>query len=137
MRQVDSIVERMALGAGTGFLMACFYVVWVVVLRLGGGGRTLEELKISLGVLVGIYLLGGIVGGVVAGALFPLTKWLMGAALVGFLAVIPFFAAVAITLRPEGPVNRWIAVCLGSSMLGALVGIIARSKEKRRETEGV
>lgn len=68
--------------------------------------------------LVLLYLLAGILGGLLVGGLLPLGRRLGGAVVLGWLGAAPFFFGGALTMMPS-PERTWHRVVL-VTVLGAL-----------------
>jgi hypothetical protein len=112
-----------------GCLMAIACSVWVVIMFVLSGGKSLERLDIDLGYLVVLYLVGGAVGGLLTGTLYPITKSLFGAAVVGYLASAPFMLTLALQVGRSW--EEVIAGAVAGSLVGAAVGLSLRRDEMK------
>ena len=63
------------------------------------------------------FIVGGVVGGVLVAALYPLSRWLLGSTLLGMIAVSPAYIVVFLT----DPTSH----SLSEALLGALFCIVA------------
>jgi len=102
------------------------YSVYVVGAALVTQGRLLEQFDLSLLSVVGLYLGGGLAGGLAYGFLAPLTRWRLGAGLVGFLVTMPAFIGVSYLVPDAGstPTDDWIAVVISAAVVGGLGGML-------------
>jgi hypothetical protein len=94
--------------------------------------HALERAGLTFAGTVAAYYLGGAIGGVLVGLLWPLTRSMLGAGLVGYLGGFPFFLNLALMSGAAGQGRGifWGSV-LGSSLLGAALGVwIWRDNER-------
>ena len=114
--------------------MAFLFSVVVLVLYLFEGSRRFDANRTSITMVIVSYFLGGLAGGVVVGALLPLTRWLLGSALVGVVAVIPIASVIQIADMNAGFKQAFdIHTVLGFSLyfgggMGAVVHIAKKMK---------
>lgn len=124
MRWPDGRIILICIGYGVG--IATLYALWVAGASLIGGSDTLQETNISLGQIVMIYYGGGILVGMFVGLAWPLTRWRVGAALVGYIGAIPFFFAIGTLVRKTDEsmsISALWALVLLSSIVGAGAGV--------------
>jgi len=123
--------QRMALPLGVGLFMALGYSAWVSVLALAAGPESFaREVGVTLPALVGMYFFGGIMGGLIVGLLLPLTRWLIRAVFIGYVAALPFFSLCVLTLvPPEDWYPKGVSVTLVTGLLGAFVAAGLWSQE--------
>jgi hypothetical protein len=85
-------------GVTWGLRLALLFSAWVAFLMLANRSLILRVSGVhpvnGLQV-IGIYVGGGIGGGIVVGLLRPLSRWALGAALLGLLAALPFAVGLA------------------------------------------
>jgi O-antigen/teichoic acid export membrane protein len=92
-------------GLKWGFWFALFFSFVAVAMTLFTGGEIIERQRISLTASIAIYVFGGFSGGIVLGLLRPLTKYRIGAALVGIVVMTP--ASILLGLTLFGPPHDW------------------------------
>lgn len=101
-------------GALMGLLMGV--LTWLTVVAVQIAHPADRPGLLSLGL---IYLVGGIAGGAIVGVLTALTRWWLGAMVVGFAAAIPLIACVALVedggiSRENIPAVLWVSLILGA-----------------------
>ena len=121
-----NVWQRAAWGASWGaiFGVVCACIALLQYLVRGAGFETRYQL--TLPTLAVAYLGGCIVAGALVGLLLPLGKWRPGAALVGFLAILPVGAAIELsTLTGSGwtRANTFVLI-VGAVGIGVPVGAI-------------
>ena len=94
--------ERLIIAVMTGLLLASLCSLWVMVLWVGGGWEGFRERGIPLWGAVTSYLVGAVLGGAIVGALWPIGRSLFGAILLGYVAALPFFAAISVRMSGVG-----------------------------------
>ena len=121
--------QRLGLNLGTGVRWGLYYAAVysavgtvLYVLRgpdlLAGYGLTFVEMLAS-------YVAGGLVGGVVVGLFLPMGRTAVGAALLGFIAVLPFCFAAALTMTEPAQWSSEIPLVplVTAALLGPLSGL--------------
>jgi len=85
-----------AAGALIGLFAGMFlcFVAGIMIL-LGGHDNFVEMYGINIVQLFGLYLGGGLCGGMVVGALLPVARWRWSAGVLGVIAVTPLYLGVA------------------------------------------
>lgn len=119
----SSCPTRFRLGVLHGIGVATLFSAYVLIV-VAAGGRAHIELGVSVRTVVAGYFVAGVVGGLIYGALAPLTKWWIGRALVGFLIMFPIGLGV-MTVLPDAPLDdfgTWIDVVIFAGLLGGLGG---------------
>lgn len=115
-RRAHQLLRRKAsplLGVIAGIFIATLFSVWAVAVYLVSGGGAFERLGISFGATISIYFAGGIVGGLVVGLIWPLTRWWWGAAVVGVVGALPVYLMASVALDGD---------FLGGTILAIVVG---------------
>jgi hypothetical protein len=107
---------RSGLAWGAGFAAA--YSVYVILVGILNGRAPFEAAGTSLARVVGVYWLGGLLGGTVFGLALPLTRTRGGAAIVGALAAFPVWCAIGLAVEP---VSRWLTTVPANAGMLALV----------------
>ena len=121
---LQSIVEttqRAVVGVGMGVSIGALFSSWIVLQSLLRGAFYYEQYAQSTWGIIGYYLLGGAVCGSVAGVVWPLNRWWVGAAGVGIVSLAPAYAGAAYLI--DGPGIDWSAVGFLSLVVGAPVGV--------------
>jgi hypothetical protein len=116
---------------GTAF-GACLWLL-AAILYVLGGARDLDRYGFSLVEVLRIQLSGGAFGGLLTGVLYPLTRSVLGAGVVGYLATLPYgFMLIAVMVRRMGePVLLAVPGALAWSFVGAAVAASLRRDEIR------
>jgi hypothetical protein len=111
--------------------MATLFSAYVVVVAVMQRSIQFDAYGVNVFQLVLVYMLGGLFGGAVVGALRPLNGTAAGGALIGALGSIPFWSGTLTILI--GPPTRWdtgewvvLAILAG---LAALFGVHLATKE--------
>jgi hypothetical protein len=110
-----TIRDDLRWGLGIAAFFIAFYALIAVVLYFLRGADSFEAQGLSLPRLLLAYLGGGVVAGCILGLLRPLTRWRLGAALVGVAVALPVFLGIGLALF--GMPSTW-----DSSVWGAMVG---------------
>ena len=128
-RTVRSFVADVRAGAITGLIMAVPLTgLAFVSLSLSGGAYRLATGLTFLTTSV-LYLSTGVLGGAIAGALLPFGRTNVGAALVGFLALLPFQLAYAYVRHAgDGELAEALIFGVGAALgFGCILGIGMRN----------
>ncbi len=116
--------ERLFTGLRWGFVYAaaCSAVALASILIRGPG--VLRPYHVGVLGVIALYFASGIVGGSVFGLLMPIGQTLGGAALLGWLVMIPVAALISIVVAPDlRPGSaEFVWVCAGVSLLGPVCG---------------
>lgn len=97
------------------------YTMAAVVSVTLRGPQILERYHVNLWQLIALYVFGGLAGGLLVGLLLPLCRRPLGAALTGFIAMLP--ASVAATFAFATP-QEWHDVFPAAPLIvAALYGI--------------
>jgi hypothetical protein len=114
-------IKKLAAGLAYGLALASFYSVYVIAVVKLSPFPALERMGLTLRQVIGAYYLGGVVGGVMYGFLYPLTRFGLGTALTGYLIALPFFFHLSFQMGTS-PAARPFVVLLGS-LVGAFTGL--------------
>ncbi|MFL5542516.1 MAG: hypothetical protein ACJ8J0_26255 [Longimicrobiaceae bacterium] len=94
-----------AFGLVFGLLLSALAtLVWVF-----GGVLALDFEGTSYGGVIAMFLIAPTLGGLLAALLFPLTRWRWGAAIVGFVGMVPMYTGAAMVVGEMNVVG--ILVC--------------------------
>jgi hypothetical protein len=103
-----------------GVLAGGLFSVYALFLYTLQGGASLEQLGITLRDLIGLYVLGGLLVGILAGMMLPLTKRRSGAVLVGIVAALPFYFGVVVMLGQDD----WYSGVISALLVGGGSGFV-------------
>jgi hypothetical protein len=117
MRQ---IVKDVKLTVALGLIMGAVYSACALFIFLVRGNAPFEHLHVSLLGSIAMYLLAGLLAGLVFGLLLPLTRWVVGAALVSFIAAFVVWFVIG---RSISDGERLIDTVKMSAVLGAAFGL--------------
>lgn len=87
-----------------GLALACIYSA-IALVMFAAAGSSPGSLNADFGNVLVTYFAGGVCGGLVVGALWPLTKTSAGLSLVGVLAAFPVVAGFG--MLEFGSLSRW------------------------------
>jgi len=109
-------------------------VIAIIKYVLVGSELFTKVNHMGLLMVIVIYLVGGLCGGLIAGILRPLGSTTLGSACVGFLSTIPFFSAV---MGVGIPKSDWypagVSLCLIFSLImGGGLGAVFHDQSKKR-----
>jgi len=123
MKQLEPRPLWCALG---GVLFGAILLAYLVAHSRVFGGSAFDPL--GLGATIRLHRLSGAVGGVIFGALLPWTRNRIGAAVVGVLAVTPFFILEELSARhaDTGDSVSWWFVGVACVLVGRLAGVLTR-----------
>lgn len=114
----SNVVWCVIYGLGGGIT----FTAWVTILFLFRGTEPFDKQGVNFASVVAFYLVGGATGGLVAGILWPLTKWRAGAYLVGLL--VAFVVSIGLMYSLAGNPLSWdIAVTLTIPILTVIYGL--------------
>ena len=104
--RLSTLNRNLRWGVGNGLYMACFFTVVVVLIRVfADHNSSSASHRLSLPVIIGVYVVGGVLAGAIVGVLRPLTRYAIGAMLVSLPAFLPI--ATLITMAYEGSPEHW------------------------------
>ena len=107
-------VLGLILGLGVAGCLSAFVVLQHVLT----GGRAVADIGVSLWQVVGLYVAGGAIGGLLFGLALPLATWRWGGVIVGVIAVTPVYLGAAFLLQVE----HWLSWVIPAVVVGAVVG---------------
>lgn len=126
------ILERVRKCVEVGFGMGAVFSAWVALLALIQFSTTITTrngTEVNVFAVMATYLLGGTAAGAVVGVLLPLTRWVVGAVVVGILAAVPVFFGVAVA-GSGWPLTSedMLVVVIVSVAFGGTAGVVFRHK---------
>jgi hypothetical protein len=128
---IGGIALCLVFGAFLGLLL------WLVaaLLTTFAGSQTLASVGISLAKLLAHQLAGGAVGGFLVGLLYPLTRSLVGAAFVGYCALLPYaiWLSALVAGHLEAPPAVALIAGFAWSLVGGAIGLSLRREEMKKE----
>jgi hypothetical protein len=119
--------QHLLQGVGLGLVIATGFAAWVTFLRLAFGTEPFQRLHTTYGSVVQLYYAGGVSGGILLGLFWPLRRWPLGSALLGFIGVFPFYYGAALLQSPRA---EWFthdnltSALLLAFLVGAPVGVL-------------
>jgi hypothetical protein len=99
------MLKNLRWGVLSGIAFATLTSLWVGGLAILRGSVRFETYGLTIWQIMAVYFAGGVAGGAVVGLLRPVTKYRLGAALVGLVAAVPLAFAVEIAL--QGSPSHW------------------------------
>jgi hypothetical protein len=116
--------DNISTGLWWGIRYAAAYSLVGTLIAVARRG-TLAEYGLTLPWLVGLYVVGGIGAGALAGLLLPLVRGELTAGLVGFVVAAPVMFMFAVALNPA---DLWsydtvLAWLLSAALLGPVCGV--------------
>lgn len=117
---VREIASDVRLGVVAGFLLAAFFCVIALLVFLFKGSAAFDSNHTSLGRALSTYLIAGVTGGLLVGLLLRLTKWVLGAAMVGFAGAFILWFVVGWSMNPGEPI---LGILKSSLVLAAAFGL--------------
>jgi hypothetical protein len=123
----------MLLGAGTGAAIATGFALWVSLLRIGHGTAPFDRLGTSYVTTIAIYYATLAPAGAIVGLLYPLRRSRFGAMVLGFLFMLPMYAAFVAVKTPSQELFqpfRVLLTILVAALAGALLGYWIWSEEQ-------
>lgn len=121
-------------GLHRGLCIAAVFCIYVVIMAVMQRSIAFDRYGSNVFQLLLMYLAGGTLGGAISGLLRPLNRTLLGGALIGALASIPFWMGCLMLLAGMPSVwdrGDWVVLMILSG-LGALFG--AHMVRPNRET---
>jgi hypothetical protein len=132
---MSALGERCKDGVRVGLFFAAVFGAYVTVMYIFTAGATLEPRGLTLPVVLGIYLVGGVGGGLIYGVVAPIGTYLLGAFVVGSLVSMPLAVAVA-TVHPTADLDlgepvTWARLAVACALLGGTIGVVIWRKENK------
>ncbi len=132
--------ENLRWGLRLGLIMATCFSVAVVIARVVIGPGALQRFGISWAAIIAVYYVALSLGGLAFGALLPLKRHPLGAMVLGFLLVLPMYAALSVLMGlglkeiPSVRVGLIIGAIL-AAVVGGAVGISIWSDEQKEQRD--
>jgi hypothetical protein len=125
-----SLLERARLGALVGLAYAAVYSLVAVAIFQFRDSATLASLHASLTQVIVAYVIGAVVGGALVGVLLPITRWAVGAFVLGTAGTLPFFLLVFLLIASDAPwfPDQVVMALIAAMLLGGLLGLLIRSE---------
>jgi len=129
MRTRRELVSDVREGVWWGLRFATGFSVLAAVILLLGGGRSIPEAAIPYWTIPIIYFVSGLLSGVVWGIGRPLSRTLIGAAVLGYVVAVP---AATVIMGIVVPPRNWNSlpafVAVFAGMYGPICGVWFRKK---------
>ncbi len=124
---MNSLRTNVSWGLRWGLSVALVYSAYVLVLVLLRGNGVLTDQGISLSQVLTVYGITGIFGGLAVGLLRPLGRYLVGAAVIGYIVAALLFFCFGLI---DAPLSEWqrddvTEVLVLAAILGPAGGVIA------------
>ena len=111
-----------------GWLIATAFSLYVLILYALRGPAPFEANETTLSATIAAYYAGLTASGIVLGLVLPLARWKLGAALLGFLALIPLYGVIMFSLHGwNWDYRDTLATVIAALVVGAPVGLVYRS----------
>jgi hypothetical protein len=107
-----------------GLMAAGAYSAYVILLYAVGGAGPFESRGVSLPSVIGIYLLGGVMGGPIVSYLQPLARSRVGAMMLGVIAMLPLAGATYLAMATASSEFLLEGVIVTAVLIGAGVGAL-------------
>jgi Ca2+/Na+ antiporter len=117
---VRRIIRDSKLSIVIGVAMGALFCVLALLIFLFRGRQPFDANHVSVVRLLAAYLFAGALGGLVVGVTLPLTRWMPGAALMGFLVMFVVWFVVGLSMSPQEPLRTIVRT---SAVLGAAFGL--------------
>ena len=112
---------KLTVAAGVALgIMFCLLALLIGLIDLLVGHNPFAANHVSVGTLLGAYLLAGALGGLVVGVALPLTRWMLGAALLAFVVMFIVWFVVGLSMSDHGSLREIVHT---SAVLGAAFGL--------------
>jgi hypothetical protein len=133
-----SVVADVKLCLAAGLLFAGPLCVIAVLVFVFKGRQSFDANETSLMTVMLVYLTAGIVGGLTVGVSLRLTKWIWGAALVGFVTAFIVWFLVGWSISPLEPLQSILkssVLLAGAFGLPISIGLWYQLRRYRRTGE--
>lgn len=139
-----TLLENLRWGVKWGLGMAIGFSVYVAILfgAISIGSWHNMFAGATLPVVVAAYFAGGIIGGLIAGALRPLGHWPLGRMAMGFLVAIPVYEAIAFaqpmldTSSRSTPLREQLSFGLiGALLVGPMAALSVRPRSPLSQSQ--
>ena len=123
---MELFLGRTLLGAKVGFAFGVLYSAWLLLLLLLNGPAYFQARGINVLLLVGAYLLSGLLAGSLVGMVQPVVRNWLGAAIVGYLVSFPILHLIGMTDGAADPLGAEAlrVTAVTAALLGPAGGII-------------
>lgn len=121
---MSRLSENVSTGLWWGSRYAVVYSIVGTIIALARRSA-LQNYGLTLPQLIGLYVLGGISGGMITGLMLPLVRGQVSAAIVGFFVALPIMAMFGAAMYPNElwSSNFFVTSALSAGLLGPLCGI--------------
>jgi hypothetical protein len=117
---IRKIAADVKLCVAAGLLIAAFLCLIGILVFVFKGPQFFEDNQTSLTKVLFVYLAAGVLGGLIIGLSLRLTKWMLGAALIGFVTALIVWFLVGWSISPREPIQE---ILKSSAVLGAAFGL--------------
>ncbi len=134
---MSDLQSNIQVGAVRGVTIGAFFSVGALIMVLVRGTGVLEDYRISLLGLIAYNLVEGAVTGAIVGSLLPFAmRDSLGAAGVGFVAMLPASIVGMLLVTPPTEWHETVPIgsLVGAALLGGLGGPLIRSQDAGETT---
>ena len=130
---MSSLSSRLKRGAAWGLGLGLGYSLLACVLYALRGGRVSRGVDVTLPEVVALYLVAGVLGGSLFGALSQIAVSRWSSALVGIVVTVPVFVGSAILLDEPGisVFTTLAAIVVAAVCVGGVGGMVIWDTENR------
>ena len=126
-------VQRARTYVPWGLAMGGGFCVFLVPALLRYGNHAIPPYRITPLEIAIVYVLSGLVGGVLVAALLPLRRWFLGSFALGFIVAFPPYAAFGLMMRGNEPSTLpWIGGAIAAFFTGGGLGTQISSESYAR-----
>jgi hypothetical protein len=121
------MLKNLRWGILSGMAFATLFSAWIILLAIVRRSWEFDSYHVSAWQIILSYFAGGIGGGAVVGLARPITRYRLGAAVVGLVAAIPVAFAVEFAMQGmpgSWPDDAWIGFYFIAGFLGPVAGLI-------------
>jgi len=131
---MEPLLRRIWLGARIGLAFGVVYSAWVLLLLLVNGPGYFQAEGINLPLLIGAYLVAGVLAGSLVGMARPAVRNWFGAAIVGYLIALPVIHLIMMTDAATDPfsADALRVTAVTAALEGPAGGIIIWSIFRRK-----
>lgn len=123
-----SLANRVRIGMRYGVFLGIVFSVFGAIAVVVSGPASLSRYGTTLPAVIGTYLAGGALGGAFVGALLPLGRSAVGAAVIGVLTAGLIGVGIRVSMYGLAPwvIRDTLTLLLFASVVGAFGGVVAR-----------
>ena len=130
---LEHLLERLKRFTRWGFYFASMCSLFLIPSIISSGNRPIERYGMTPLQIATVYFATGIAGGAVVALAYPISRWFLGAFVLGTLAIMPAYTVFALMMqkKDDPPSLPWILGGVGAVFVGGGVGTKFWSDEHR------